>query len=232
MPQLSAKDQDYLKRVSPISLRGVPILLGSKPTRTAGSGGDFFQLRPYVAGDDPRTIAWRLGTRHKQWLVREQVHEGPMIWRLWVDRTSSMALPERKAVVDHVLAAIEWVWRRHRDRLRPVDGWSWAETPLLIVSDFIWDEARWADFVRIKRQQRLILIRVLYPEEARWTSATDAVQDCETQERLRIDNDHPAIQERQAQYWATVQERCRGLPCATWMIGSADLTCLEGNVWV
>jgi uncharacterized protein (DUF2249 family) len=231
MLPLSAKDQDYLKRVSPIPLRGLPVQLGSKPTRTAGTGGDFFRLRPYVAGDDPRTIAWRLGTRHKQWLVREQVHEGPMKWRVWVDRTSSMDLPERKTVVGKVLASIDWVWRRHRDGLRLVDAWGWGETPLLLVSDFIWDDGQWKDFLRLKRQQHVILVRVLYPEELRWDGTADAVQDCETGEKLRIDNDHPAIQGRQSDYWKRVEQHCRGLPCATWVLGRADLTCLEGVIW-
>jgi hypothetical protein len=209
----------------------VPILLGSQPTRSAGSGGDFFQLRPYVPGDDPRQIAWRLGTRHKQWLVREQVHEGPMTWRVWVDKTASMDLPERKEAAELALESVQWVWKRHHNRIRLVERWTWAETALLIVSDFIWDEEQWAEFSRAKRQQRMILIRILYPEEVRWRNPSEAVEDCETRERLRIDGDQAAIHERQSRYWQTVKERCRGIPCAEWVLGSSDLSCLEGVVW-
>lgn len=45
------------------------------PNVAAGEGDEFFTLREYVVGDDPRRIAWRVSARVGKWIVREMARE-------------------------------------------------------------------------------------------------------------------------------------------------------------
>jgi uncharacterized protein (DUF58 family) len=45
--------------------------LGESPAARVGSGEDFFSLRPFRRGDDPRQVAWRRSARTGRWMVRE-----------------------------------------------------------------------------------------------------------------------------------------------------------------
>ncbi len=45
------------------------------PHGVAGDGDEFFTLREYVIGDDPRRIAWRVSARLGRWIVREMSRE-------------------------------------------------------------------------------------------------------------------------------------------------------------
>ncbi len=51
----------------------LPILarLGDEPAHRAGLGDDYFSLRPYRAGDDPRRVHWRRSARTGRWVVIE-----------------------------------------------------------------------------------------------------------------------------------------------------------------
>ena len=228
---LTTEEIEYLKSVAPLRGRGLPVLLGSQPARVVGSGGDFFQLRPYVVGDDLRAVAWRVSARLSRWVIRESVHEGPMRWRHWVDPTASMRVPARAPAVARVREAMDLVWRRHRDQWQAVTSWAWASTPLVLVSDFIWDEPQWAAFRVLRRQQAVRLVHIVLPEELRWAAPPGLVEDCESGERLRVDPDAGAIMARQEAYWEAAAREWKGLPVARMTVGSSDLTCLEGILW-
>lgn len=45
--------------------------LGEMPTGRKGPGDEFFSLRPFVVGDDPRTVAWRRSARTGRLVARE-----------------------------------------------------------------------------------------------------------------------------------------------------------------
>ena len=45
--------------------------IGEMPKVFRGLGDEFFSLRPYVPGDDPRQIAWRVSARSQTLLVKE-----------------------------------------------------------------------------------------------------------------------------------------------------------------
>lgn len=49
--------------------------IGAMPTRRAGPGDEFFALRPYKDGDDPRRVHWRRSARSGRWVVRETESE-------------------------------------------------------------------------------------------------------------------------------------------------------------
>ncbi|MEC9466607.1 MAG: DUF58 domain-containing protein [Myxococcota bacterium] len=46
--------------------------LGYSPAKRPGRGEEFFSLRPYREGEDPRLIHWRSSARAGKWVVREQ----------------------------------------------------------------------------------------------------------------------------------------------------------------
>lgn len=228
---LSLEEKEYLKSVAPLRGKGTPILLGSQAARVVGSGGDFFQLRPYVLGDDLRKVAWRLSTRTDRLVIRESRHEGPMIWRRWVDPTESMHINSRKPHVDKVLEATQWVWLRHRDKWDNVKSWSWGVTPLVIISDFIWDEPQWLAFQQVRRQQQIKLVHIVLPEELSWTNPPEYIIDSETGIKSRIDQEPSHIYSKQHKYWNQVNINFKGLPYARYTVGKSDLTALEGTLW-
>ncbi len=45
--------------------------LGQTPTRSAGPGDEFFSLRSWREGDDPRQVAWRVSARTGRMVVKE-----------------------------------------------------------------------------------------------------------------------------------------------------------------
>lgn len=45
--------------------------MGTTPRINRGEGDEFFSLRDYVPGDDPRRIAWKISARSRQLVVRE-----------------------------------------------------------------------------------------------------------------------------------------------------------------
>lgn len=45
--------------------------MGTTPRLNRGEGDEFFSLRDYVPGDDPRRIAWKVSARRRQLVVRE-----------------------------------------------------------------------------------------------------------------------------------------------------------------
>ena len=154
-----------------------------------------------------------------------------MKWRLWVDETPSMHLPERRLVTQKITQAIDLVWKRNRNEVVRKDNWAWSESPLILISDFIWGVQQWKEFHRARRQQRIIAVHVLYSEEQKWDLPDELIEDCETRERLRIDRNIPEVQQKQSEYWKEVSENLRGVIVGNWVIRRDDLTCLEGVLW-
>ena len=66
------------------------MMFGHHGRRRAGTGEAFWQYRPYVAGDAPSRIDWRLSGRSDRLFVRETEQEiAETIW-LWCDHSASM----------------------------------------------------------------------------------------------------------------------------------------------
>lgn len=94
---------------------------GSVRTRYRGRGMEFAEVRPYQAGDDIRTIDWRVTARMQSPYTKlfQEEHERPVF--VFVDQRSSMFFGSRnsfKSVFAAQLAAlIGWIASRNNDRV-------------------------------------------------------------------------------------------------------------------
>lgn len=94
---------------------------GSVRTRYRGRGMEFAEVRPYQAGDDIRTIDWRVTARMQSPYTKlfQEEHERPVF--VFVDQRSSMFFGSRncfKSVFAAQLAAlIGWIASRNNDRI-------------------------------------------------------------------------------------------------------------------
>ena len=68
---------------------------GAAPSRRRGRGSDLYNLRDYVAGDDPRLIHWRSSAKTAVLTVRELEAETALDTRIVLDGAGDAALLER-----------------------------------------------------------------------------------------------------------------------------------------
>jgi uncharacterized protein (DUF58 family) len=96
---------------APLSLRVLPPLVehqaraasARRPTRLPppgrhrlrrpGTGGELLDLRDYIPGDPPRTIAWKVSARRDRLITREYESEVPLRCTIFLDTTASVRLP-------------------------------------------------------------------------------------------------------------------------------------------
>ena len=97
------------------------LLAGDYRSSLLGTGTELAQVRPYVAGDDPRQIDWNVTARTGQAHVRVQLAERVMVTWLVLDTSPSMQFgtaDRRKAdVAEGVALAVGHVATRRGNRL-------------------------------------------------------------------------------------------------------------------
>jgi uncharacterized protein (DUF58 family) len=111
------------------------MLLGAHTSGQRGRGLEFQEVRPYVAGDDPRNIDWRVTARrgrpHTK-LFREE-RERP-VWLL-VDLQPGLFFGSRlqlkSALIARAAALLAWVASLGGDRVGAVIGHGAAQTRIL-----------------------------------------------------------------------------------------------------
>lgn len=121
---LAAVDQTELKRLAGVAGR---LLAGRSTTmgggrphlRQAGRGLEFFDHRPYVAGDEVRHVDWRQSARRETPVVRRFVHETSTDWLVCLDCSASMQSgSQRKWVLGlQIAAAISYLLLYLGDRV-------------------------------------------------------------------------------------------------------------------
>lgn len=109
------------------------VFAGWHGRRKRGSGEDFWQFRPYVAGENLGAIDWRRSARDDHLYIRDREWQAAhMVW-LWVDESPSMLFRSRDATVAKqsralVLAfAMAELLARSGERL----GWLGVSRPIL-----------------------------------------------------------------------------------------------------
>lgn len=132
------------------ALEGLRILARSVPaggrhaeqrSRARGQGQEFTDVRPYVAGDDFRTVDWHVFLRLDKVFVRLFLQDEDLPIYFLLDQSASMArgpasgnAPDRSVVARRAVAALAYVALNHMDRiavfpfasepLRPLPGTS------------------------------------------------------------------------------------------------------------
>jgi uncharacterized protein (DUF58 family) len=108
----------------PVVYRVLPMLLDSE-TQTAaskrhnqlmppgihrlkrpGSGSELLDLRDYMTGDPPKTIAWKVSARRDKLITKEFESEVPVRCTLFVDVSNSVRVPSRQGKPLHRLIEI------------------------------------------------------------------------------------------------------------------------------
>lgn len=109
------------------------VFAGWHGRRKRGTGEDFWQFRPYVAGENYGSIDWRRSARDDHLYVRDREWQAAhMVW-LWVDESPSMLFSSKFAAVSKqsralVLAfAMAELLARSGERL----GWLGVSRPIL-----------------------------------------------------------------------------------------------------
>jgi uncharacterized protein (DUF58 family) len=79
----------------PASLKRHNLLLppGIHRFRRPGSGSELLDLRDYLPGDPPKTIAWKVSARRDRLITKEFESEVPVRCTLFVDTSSSVRVP-------------------------------------------------------------------------------------------------------------------------------------------
>jgi uncharacterized protein (DUF58 family) len=65
-------------------------LMGNHPHRRPGSGSELLDLRDYLPGDPPKTIAWKASARRDRLMTKEFESEVPVRCTLFVDTSNSV----------------------------------------------------------------------------------------------------------------------------------------------
>jgi uncharacterized protein (DUF58 family) len=66
--------------------------------RRPGSGSELLDLRDYLPGDPPKTIAWKVSARRDRLITKEFESEVPIRCTLFVDTSSSVLVPARSGL--------------------------------------------------------------------------------------------------------------------------------------
>ncbi len=93
---------------------------GAHRSTRHGSSLEFADLRPYVAGDDPRTLDLPSSRRHGRLLVRIHEAEDDTSLRVVVDASASMALGTKLAHAGQLAVALAHVTGHGGDRMRVI----------------------------------------------------------------------------------------------------------------
>lgn len=174
---------------------------GARPRRRAGTGDEFFQLRPYVPGDDLRRVDWRATAKSGRVWVRETAQRAPARFHLWLDGSKSMQLYGKAAYAERLTRVLIEASRGDRLRLlgpkgpqRPRFPPPAAEVPLLaarprargliLITDGLMP-GDWEGY--LGRLPPFHLLLVLAPEELSPPPRTTRLRDVETGEEVEVD---------------------------------------------
>jgi len=87
-----------------------------------GSGSELLDLRDYMTGDPPKTIAWKVSARRDKLITKEFESEVPVRCTLFVDISNSVRVPSREGKPIHRLIHIAASVVQANTRIRDLTG--------------------------------------------------------------------------------------------------------------
>ncbi len=105
---------------------------GAHKNPTRGFSRDFFQHRPYVPGDDPRTLDWKVYARLDRFYVREFESENLFSSQLILDQSRSMSFysgshPPKWDYACRLAMAVSWIGLSQGDAIGLISASERAE---------------------------------------------------------------------------------------------------------
>ncbi|RDI95967.1 DUF58 domain-containing protein [Meiothermus sp. QL-1] len=183
-----------------IRTRPTQPLPGERRLARPGRGLEFYELRGYAPGDEPRFIDWRAFARTGRLYTRLFQAEAPARFTFFLDGSPSMALGGKQAFAERVFrllaglarpeGAFLWGGGRYLGAVRAVEA---GPSALLAaprprgVTVLITDGLDALDWSRLlQRLRRVVLVQVLAPEELSPGFTEALLQDVETGGRLEV----------------------------------------------
>ena len=90
--------------------------------RAGGSGSELLDLRDYMTGDPPKTIAWKVSARRDRLITKVFENEVPIRCTLFVDVSSSVRVPTRRGTALQRLIDIAGAVMRANVHVRDLTG--------------------------------------------------------------------------------------------------------------
>lgn len=168
-----------------IALRPTLPYPGERERKKPGLGGEFYELRGYAPGDDPRRIHWRAYARTGRLYTRVETPLERVRYTLFLDSSPSMDLFGKRAYGEEVAELLLKIARKEDKRARFLLGPP-QEAPrkpgLVLLTDGL-DPLPWPRLL----PRHSALVQILAPEELDPPKGAALLQDVETGEKLRVD---------------------------------------------
>lgn len=173
---------------------------GERAQVRPGRGLEFYELRGYAQGDEPRFIDWRAFARTGRLYTRLFQAEAPAHFTFFLDGSASMGLFGKQAFAERVFRLLvglarpegAFLWGRGRYRGQPAPvaagprallGTPRPKGVTVLITDGL-DELDWLEL--LKRLKRVVLVQVMAPEELAPSFAEALLRDVETGGQLEV----------------------------------------------
>ncbi|HEU4742477.1 MAG TPA: DUF58 domain-containing protein [Meiothermus sp.] len=173
---------------------------GERTQARPGRGLEFYELRGYAPGDEPRFVDWKAYGRTGRLYTRIFQAETPARFTFFLDGSPSMELHRKGEYAERVLhllagmakseGAYLWGGGRYRNRAEAVGGGPGellrAARPrgaTVLITDGL-DELDWGRL--LNRLKRVVLVQVMAPEELSPSLIEARLRDVETGARMEV----------------------------------------------
>lgn len=173
---------------------------GERTQAIPGRGLEFYELRGYAQGDEPRFIDWRAYARTGRLYTRVFQAEAPARFTFFLDGSPSMKLSGKQAYAERILrllagcakpeGAFVWGSGRYRGQLEPVEegpsvlmNFPRPRGVTVLVTDGL-DELDWSRL--LQKLRHLVLVQVMAPEELAPSFAEALLHDVEVGSRMEV----------------------------------------------
>ena len=209
-----------------IALRPTLPYPGERERKRPGLGGEFYELRGYAPGDELRRVYWRAYARTGRLYTRVETPLERVRFTIFLDSSPSMDLWGKRAYAEEVAGLLLEIARFEDKKARLLRGLP-QEAPkgrgLVLLTDGL-DPLPWPRLL----PRHSAVVQILAPEELDPPKGAALLQDVETQERLRVDDEaRTAYLEALAEHLANLSllARLRGR-YALLRVGEAPLKAL------
>lgn len=183
-----------------IRTRPTQAFAGERTQARAGRGLEFYELRGYTQGDEPRFIDWQAYARTGRLYTRVFQAEVPSRFTFFLDGSPSMGLSGKAEYAERVFrllagsakseGAFVWGAGRFRNSISPVSAGPSALLKMprpkgvtVLVTDGL-DELDWPRL--LQRLRHVVLVQIMAPEELSPGLREALLRDVETGGRLEV----------------------------------------------